>query len=390
MSDWNEMSDAAFEARFSDWVAAHYPPEWRHTSLRPFHRLRGEQVTTWLRKLVDAGWRAPAWPSEHGGMGLSFPKQRLYRQVLERHHVARVLDFGEQMLGPIIMEFGTSAQKRDLLPRILHCDDIWCQGYSEPGAGSDLASLRMTAVEDGTDFLVDGQKIWTTHAQDSTHMFALVRTARTERKQDGISFLLIDLRSPGVTVRPIANIAGEAEYCEVFCDAVRVPQANLLGTRDRGWTIAKALLGHERIWVGSPDLARRALALTQSIVDAAGLRQDGGVMDQFAALAADIHDLDALYTAVCDAIEQEGAPGPDVGMLKILASELQQRICDFNASILGDHGAVVGEDQIGALPIDLHWQVMMARPATIFGGASEVQRDILAASVLGLRKLAVR
>jgi alkylation response protein AidB-like acyl-CoA dehydrogenase len=385
MTDWRETSDAAFEAGFSAWIAEHYPADWRHSTVRPFHRLRGEQATYWLRLLQTGGWRAPAWPREHGGMGLGFARQRLYRAVLEQHHVARVLDFGEQMLGPIIMTFGTSEQKRTLLPRILSCDDIWCQGYSEPNAGSDLASLRMTAVEDGDAFIVNGQKIWTTHAQESTHMFALVRTTRGERKQDGISFLLIDLQLPGIRVRPIANIAGEEEYCEVFCDDVRVPVANLIGGRDQGWTIAKALLGHERIWVGSPDMARRALALARIIVTALGLWQDFAVADQFAALATDVHDLEALYGSICDAVEREGAPGPQVGMLKILATELQQRICDFNAAIASDHAGVVGEDRIGSLPVDLHWQLMMARPVTIFGGASEVQRDILARSVLGLQ-----
>jgi len=384
MIDWSCASDDDFRLALRNWLAQHYPIQWRLSATRPFHRLRGQQKISWLQTLQEAGWRAPAWPREHGGLGLSFSKQRIYHEELERQQVARVIDFGEQMLGPILMAFGTPQQQQSLLPRILRCEDIWCQGYSEPNAGSDLASLRTAAVSDGTDFVVNGQKIWTTYAHDATHVFALVRTGRFERKQQGISFLLIDLRSAGVRVRPIMNIAGDEEYCEVFFTDVRVPQANLVGRIHEGWAIAKALLGHERLWVGSPAMSRRALALAQQVVAVSGLKSDVTVMDRLAELAADLHDYEALYEGVCREAEQHSQPGAHIVMLKILATELQQRICELVTEIAQEHAGVLGESLIGGLAVDIHWQMMMSRPISIFGGANEVQRDILAKAVLQL------
>lgn len=384
MIDWNSVSDEEFRAAFHAWLTEHYPAQWQHNSVRPFRRLRGEEKTSWLRMLHRSGWRAPAWPREHGGLGLSFARQRIYYQELERQRASRVLDFGEQMLGPIVMTFGTAAQKSQILPRILSCEDIWCQGYSEPSAGSDLAALRTAAVPEGEEFVVNGQKIWTTHAHEATHIFALVRTGQFARKQQGISFLLIDLKSPGVRVRPIMNIAGEEEYCEVFFTDVRVPKGNLLGTLHEGWTIAKALLGHERIFVGSPAMCRVAVALARELIAALDLATDTRVVDQLATLAADLHDYEALYDEVCAQAAEDGEIGPHVAMLKVLATELQQRISEFVLTLSQEYAGVVGETTIGSLQIDTHWQFMMSRPITVFGGANEVQRDILAKAVLGL------
>ena len=384
MTDWSQASDTHFRQALRGWIAEHYPPEWRTTSARPFHRLRGEQRIRWLRLLHTGGWRAPAWPREHGGMGLSFARQRIYLEEFERGRVARAIDFGEQMLGPILMTHGSPWQRAHLLPRILSCEDLWCQGYSEPGAGSDLASLRTTATLEGDHFIVNGQKIWTTYAHDATHIFALVRTGRFDRKQQGISFLLIDLASPGVRVRPIMNIAGEEEFCEVFFTEVRVPRPQLVGELHQGWAIAKALLGHERVWVGSPAMSRNALALARELMETSGAKDDAAVADEFAQLAADLHDYEALYEQVCLEIASRGEPGPRVVMLKILATELQQRISEFVTEIAGEHAAALGETRSGPLTVDIHWQLMMSRPITIFGGANEIQRDILAKTVLQL------
>jgi alkylation response protein AidB-like acyl-CoA dehydrogenase len=378
------LSDEEFRLTLRNWLSACYPNDWRQSSVRPFHRLRGEQKIHWLRTLHAGGWRAPAWPREHGGLGLTFARQRIYHEEFERQRIARVIDFGEQMLGPILMAYGTAAQQAHWLPRILSCDDVWCQGYSEPNAGSDLASLRTSAVLDGDDFLVNGQKIWTTYAQDATHMFALVRTGRFERKQQGISFLLMPLNPPGVQIRPIMNIAGEQEFCEVFLTDVRVPRQNLVGALHEGWSIAKALLGHERIWVGSPAMCRNALALARELVQAAQATQDTSVIDSLAVLAADLHDYEALYEEVCLESADASQPSARVVMLKVLATELQQRICEFIAEISLEHGGALSTTTIGALEVDIHWQLMMSRPITIFGGANEVQRDILAKSVLRL------
>jgi alkylation response protein AidB-like acyl-CoA dehydrogenase len=378
------LSDEEFRLRFRRWLVASYPAHLRQDARRPFRRLRGEEAVRWLRQVHEAGWRAPAWPREYGGMGLSFRKQMIYHEELERAGVARIIDLGETQLGPTLIQCGTEAQKRYYLARILSCQDVWCQGYSEPNAGSDLASLRTTAVRDGEELVVNGQKIWTTHATDSTHIFALVRTGKYAKKQQGISFLLIDLKTPGITVRPIANLAGEDEFCEVFFDNVRVPVSGLVGELDEGWAVAKALLGYERIWIGSPALAGKAWDLALALVRELGLSGDAGVIDRLAQLTADLHDYRLLYAQICDALAAGGKPGPEVSILKVQSSELLQRLTEFNQEIAAESGGIVGDVQVGTLLTDLHWQVMMARPVTIFAGANEIQRDILARSVLGL------
>ncbi|MBN8479165.1 MAG: acyl-CoA dehydrogenase family protein [Burkholderiales bacterium] len=380
----DQLADDAFRLRFRAWLDGNYPAEFRQDDRRPFRRLRGDDAKNWLRKLWQNGWRAPGWPKQHGGMQLSFRKQLIYHEELERLGVARTIDVGETQLGPILMRYGTDVQRRELLPRILSCDDLWCQGYSEPNAGSDLASLRTRAVRDGDVFIVNGHKTWTTHATEATHMFALVRTGNHARRQTGISFLLVDLRSPGVTVRPIVNLAGEEEFCEVFFDDVRVPARNLVGDVDKGWPIAKALLGYERVWIGSPAMASRAFALAERLVEATGQQDDAGVVDRMTVLAADLHDYRLLYSEICDRIATGADPGPEVSMLKIYVSELLQRIADFNVDIGGGHGAIVGDVRIGTVLTDLYWQSVVARPTSIYAGANEIQRDILAKAVLGL------
>ncbi|POP51879.1 acyl-CoA dehydrogenase family protein [Zhongshania marina] len=387
----DEMDDADFRAEFRAFLAEHYPAELKQDFHRPFRRLRGEPANDWQRTLQKHGWRAPAWPRESGGMGLSFRKQLIYHEELEHAGVARIIDLGETQLGPTIIKMGSPEQSEYYLPRILNCEHVWCQGYSEPNAGSDLASLRTSAELDGDEFVVNGQKIWTTHANDSTHIFTLVRTGKFEKKQQGISFLLIDLDTPGISIRPIINLAGEDEFCEVFFENVRVPKANLVGELHQGWTVAKALLGYERVWIGSPALAGKALALGEHLVQQLGLEDDRGVMDELAQLQADLHDYRLLYSRTCDAIADSGkAPGPEVSMLKVYASELLHRLTEFNVEIGAEYGAVVGDVEIGGvstadMQADLYWQLMMARPVTIFAGANEIQRDILAKTVLGLQ-----
>ena len=384
-SDPREWSDDEFRARLRAWLVEYYPDELRQNDRRPFLRLRGDDLTGWLRLLNQHGWRAPAWPREYGGMGISFRKQLIYQQEMERAGVGRIIDNGETQLGPTIIKGGTEEQRARILPRILACDDMWCQGYSEPGAGSDLASLRTRADIEGDEFVVNGQKIWTTHAAECSHIYALVRTGKFEKKQQGISFLLIDLSAPGVSIRPIANIAGEDEFCEVFFDNGRVPASNLRGELHQGWSLAKALLGHERIWLGSAAMAGSALDLAERLVVELGLADDRGVLDRLACLQADLHDYRLFYAQICDRIaEAHDELGPQVSMLKVYISELLQRITEFCTEVAGDFGGVIGDVQIGSLLTDLHWPLMMARPVSIYAGANEVQRDILAKAVLKL------
>jgi alkylation response protein AidB-like acyl-CoA dehydrogenase len=383
--DPRDWGDDEFRLRLRAWLIDYYPAELRQNDRRPFLRLRGGDLTGWLRLLNEHGWRAPAWPREYGGMGISFRKQLIYQQEMERAGVGRIIDNGETQLGPTIIKGGTEEQRARILPRILACDDMWCQGYSEPGAGSDLASLRTRADLQGDEFVVNGQKIWTTHAAECSHIYALVRTGKFEKKQQGISFLLIDLSAPGVSIRPIANIAGEDEFCEVFFDNVRVPVTNLLGELHQGWSLAKALLGHERIWLGSAAMARSALDLAERLVTQLGLADDRGVLDRLACLQADLHDYRLFYAQICDRIaEADEEPGAEVSMLKVYISELLQRITEFCTEIAGDFAGVVGDVQVGSLLTDLHWPLMMARPVSIYAGANEVQRDILAKAVLKL------
>jgi 3-oxochol-4-en-24-oyl-CoA dehydrogenase len=386
--DRNAWSDAEFRQRWRGWLHDHYPAEFRQDHRRPFRRLRGEDQLSWVRLLYRDGWRAPAWPRTAGGMGLDFSKLVIYQQELERIAAARVIDNGETQLGPTLIVYGDEAQRAEYLPRILRGEHVWAQGYSEPNAGSDLASLRTRAERNGAEFSVNGQKIWTTHAQHCTHIFTLVRTGapgQYSKKQQGISFLLIDLSSPGISIRPLLSTAGESELCEVFFDNVRVPASNLVGDLDKGWDVAKALLGHERVWLGSAAMASQALSLAEQVVRETGQDQDAGIMDRLGQLQADLHDYRLLYAEVCDRIaEQHAQPGPEVSMLKVYVSELQQRITEFSVDVAAEYGGVVGDVRIGNLITDLHWQLMMARPVTIFAGCNEVQRDILAKAVLQL------
>ncbi|MDB6062927.1 MAG: acyl-CoA dehydrogenase [Verrucomicrobiaceae bacterium] len=380
--DYEKISDDEFRLRFRTWLIANFPAHLKQNHHRPFRRLRGDDAVNWLNLLDKNGWRAPAWPREFGGMGLSFRKQLIYHEELEHAGVARVIDLGESQLGPTLIKCGSAEQRAEYLPKILSCEHVWCQGYSEPGAGSDLASLRTSAVRDRNDFVVNGQKIWTTQANDSTHIFMLVRTGQFPKKQLGISFLLIDLKTPGITIRPIVNLAGEDEFCEVFFDDVRVPAKNLVGELDQGWSVAKALLGYERVWIGSPVLAGKALALANTLVRELNLTDDQGVMDRLAQLSADLHDYRLLYAEICNGIADGGQPGVEVSMLKLYASELLQGLTEFNQEIAAEYGGIVGDVEIGATLVDLHWQFMMARPVTVFAGANEIQRDILAKAVL--------
>lgn len=384
MRDLASLPNEEFRARFRAWLAVNYPHEWRQDMRRPFRRLRGADYKRWLGMLYAAGWRGIAWPKEYGGHGLDFTKQLIFHEELELVSAARVVDTAETQLGPTLIIYGTEEQKKAYLSKILSGEHVWAQGYSEPNAGSDLASLRMQADLVGDHFVVNGQKIWTTAATDATHIFVLVRTDKMAKKQAGISFLLSEITAPGITVRPIINLVGEDEFCEVFFDNVRIPVENLVGGLNQGWTVAKALLGYERVFIGSPALAGKALELAERLVEERGLGSDTGVADRLAALAADLHDYRLLYAEKCDTLVEGGAPGPEFSVLKLFVTELLQRLTEFNQDIAGSGGAIVGDVLIGGTVTDLHWQNMMSRPPTIFAGANEVQRDIVAKAVLGL------
>jgi alkylation response protein AidB-like acyl-CoA dehydrogenase len=316
-------------------------------------------------------------------MGLDPAKQVILIEEYERYGVARLPDHAIVMLGPLLIRFGTDAQRHKFLPKILTGEHIWCQGYSEPGAGSDLASLRTEAVPDGDDFIVNGQKIWTTLATDANWIFCLVRTDKTVKKQNGISFLLIDMKTPGVTVRPIINLALHDEFCEVFFDHVRVPKENLVGELNDGWNMAKALLGFERIFLGSPRQSAYALGRLKLLAEQMGVYGDPDFQDRYTRLRLDLADHKSLYRGFVDVLRRGETLGPDVSMLKLHQADLFQRITDLMLEVAGESAALLHPMPGGA---QLHpaGQFIEARPTSIYGGTSEIQRGILAKNVLDL------
>jgi alkylation response protein AidB-like acyl-CoA dehydrogenase len=362
------------------WLADNFPPEWRY----PSSRLSQRATREWHAKLYAKGWAAPNWPREHGGMGLSAYEQVAFQAEFDRHGIVIAPNMAIVMLGPLIIRYGTEQQKREILPRILSGEVLWCQGYSEPSAGSDLASLRTTAVADGDSFVVNGQKIWTSFAHEADWIFVLVRTDPKAKKQEGISFLLADMRTPGITVKRIRNLSGNAEFCETFFDNVRVPRANLVGGLNQGWTMAKSLLGSERIMIGSPRGARAPLLRLRELARAAGVDRDPVWRARFDQLRLDVDDLEALYVRCVEVLRRGRELGPEVSMLKIWITEAQQRVADLLVETAGAAGVADAALELpgGALhPANLFFS---ARPASIYGGSNEIQRNILAKAVLEL------
>ena len=379
-TDWNAMDNESFRATVRAFFETEYPSELRY----PKRRLRWAEIKHWFLKLSQKGWVAPSWPTQYGGMGLTPEKLIIFIEEQERWGVGRAPDMGITMVGPLLIQYGTEEQRAHYLPKILAGENIWCQGYSEPNSGSDLASLRTEAVVDGDDFIVNGQKIWTTLAQDATHIFLLVRTDKSAKKQEGISFLLADMSIPGIRVRPIRNIAGGEDFCEVFLENVRVPRANIVGQLNKGWTIAKALLGFERIFLGSPKQSQYALARVQEAAERLGLLDDAGFVDRYTKLALDVADLGTLYGRFIEQVKRGEALGPDVSMLKIFGTETYSRLADLLVDILGANGGTPGSIELPGGPVDALTSFYNARPATIYGGSNEIQRTILAANVLKL------
>jgi len=378
--DYNAMTDDDFRAEVRAFVERNYPQELRYI----LRRATIAEMRGWWNQLYRRGWAAPNWSREHGGMGLDPGKMVVWLEEMERWGVARPPDQGITQVGPIIMHYGTEAQKKQYLPRTLSGEYIWCQGYSEPNAGSDLASLRTEAVLDGGEFIINGQKIWTSMAQDATHIYLLVRTDKQAKKQEGISFLLVDLQTPGITVRPIRNIAGHEEFCEVFFENARVPRDVLVGKLNEGWTVAKALLSFERLNIGSPRRPQYALRRLAMIARAQGLFDDPGFVDRYTALRLDIEDLSSLYERYV-AIAKRGEPlGHDVSMLKIWAMEAWQRLTELLVETGAELGVVPGVQQVADVEADFLSPFYYARPATIYGGSNEIQRNILAKYVLRL------
>jgi len=379
MTDWNALSDEAFRKDVREFFAANYPHELRFLP----RRLRWAECRDWYLTLSRKGWIAPGWPKEHGGMGLSPAKQLVMLEETERLGIGRMPDQGITQVGQTIMRYGTEAQQKKYLPPIIAGEHVWCQGYSEPNSGSDLASLRTTAVRDGDDWVINGSKIWTSMSMDATHMYVLVRTdPNAPKKQEGISFMLLDMNAPGITLRPIRNIAGHEEFAQVFFDNVRTSADSLVGELNKGWTIAKTLLGFERLGIGSPRRPRYAFARLEKVARSRGLLEDPAFADRYAQLRLDLADLAALYERYVDQVRRGEALGPDVSILKIWSMELYQRTSELLLEAADEKAALDGMVDFDDESVDVLAPFYMARPGTIYGGSNEIQRNIVAKDVL--------
>ncbi len=396
-----ELSGAekAFRDEVRDFVAANLPPEIKR-QVEGNLSLGRDDYVAWHRILYEKGWVAPSWPVAYGGTGWTPVQRYLFDHEIAAGHAPRVMPFGVSMVGPVIFTFGDEAQKTHYLPRILAAEDWWCQGYSEPGAGSDLANLRTRAERHGDHYVVNGQKTWTTSAQWANRIFCLVRTDPDAPKpQQGISFLLIDMRSPGIDVRPIATIDGGREVNDVFFNDVQVPARNLVGKENEGWTYAKFLLSFERAGIADVGRSKAQLARLKQI--AAAERNDGRPLSEdhrFREKIARVEiDLLAVEYTELRALGRETAgkePGTEANILKLRGTEIQQRITELVLEATGPYAnpyvpealkdgwneEPIGPDYAAAVaPRYFNW-----RKASIYGGSNEIQKGIVSKFVLGL------
>ena len=354
-------------------------------------------AAAWQKILRKKGWLVPEWPQEHGGTDWSLTQRYIFAQECAQHDVPGISPIGLKMCGPMLIGYGTQEQKAHYLPRILSGEDIWCQGYSEPGAGSDLASLKTAAVTDGDDYVVNGTKIWTSFAQHANMIFALVRTSTQCKVQQGISFLLIDMTSPGITVQPIINLEGSHELNQVFFDNVRVPKTNRIGRENDGWSVAKYLLQFERFSMSSIEL-RRLLTRARSMAEqtkesGVPLVDDPSFQHKLSSLEIDCQAMEASEQRVLNQLDTGETPGTVSSVLNAISSETLQRADELGIEICAYYGLAYQPDALkvnGADPIgpDAYLPVMPGflnnRMRTIAGGSSEVQRNIVAKAILQL------
>ncbi len=391
-------ADLAFRDEARRFIAERYPAELRGRQDEG-EELGKADFLSWHRVLAERGWVAPAWPREYGGPGWSAVQRYLWSEETARADCIPILPFGINMVGPVIYTFGTTEQKARFLPPTLSGDVWWCQGYSEPGAGSDLASLKTKAVRDGDDYIVTGQKTWTTLAQHADWIFCLVKTDTAAKAQEGISFLLINMKSPGVTVRPIITLGGEHEVNEVWLEDVRVPVGNRIHDENKGWTCAKFLLAHERTGIAGVARSKRGLEKLKEMArseseDDTPLLADSLFRRKVSELEIDLTALE--YTELRTlASEQAGrGPGVESSLLKIKGTEVQQRLTELALEAAGHYAAPYfrgfGDEGGNAVPVGEAYTQRVAptyfnmRKASIYGGSNEIQRNIIAKMVLGV------
>ncbi len=389
--------DLGFQQEVRTFITENYPESLRAVQAEG-EEMSKEDFLVWHKILAKKGWAAPAWPVEYGGTGWTPTQRFIWSEETAAADCVRLMPFGLSMVGPVIYTFGTPEQKAKYLPRIISGEDWWCQGYSEPGAGSDLASLRTAAVRDGDDYIVNGQKTWTTMAQHADWGFFLVRTDKDAKAQEGISFLLIDMKTPGVTVRPIITLGGEHEVNEVWLENVRVPAENLVFQENKGWTCAKFLLAHERTGIAGVASSKRGI---EKVKEIARTEMDGEkpllanafFKRKVAELETDLTALEFTELRSLAGPNADKGPGAESSLLKIRGSEIQQRLTELTLEAVGHYGAPYfrgfgasdNEHPIGpdyahrAAPVYFN-----ARKTTIYGGSNEIQRNIIAKMVLGI------
>ncbi len=390
--------EEAFRGEVRAFISEAQPPAIRRKLIEGRHTSK-EDLVTWTRILNEKGWAVPHWPVEWGGTNWSPIEQYIFLDELQQAPALSPLPFGANMLGPVLIAFGSEAQKRRFLPRIANLDDWGCQGFSEPGAGSDLASLTTTARREGNEYVVNGQKTWTTLAQHADWIFCLVRTDTAAKKQEGISFLLIDMKSPGVTVRPIQTIDGGREVNEVFFNDMRVPAENLVGQENNGWDYAKFLLSNERVGIARIGISKQRL---RRIRELAAIERVGDVplievprfREKLAAVEIELKALEMtqLRVVAAEGKREKGKPDPASSILKIKGSEIQQATTELMMDVVGPYAAPllepaeegsneppVGPDYAASAgPTYFNW-----RKISIYGGSNEIQRNIIAKAILG-------
>ncbi|MBL0163766.1 MAG: acyl-CoA dehydrogenase family protein [Xanthomonadales bacterium] len=386
--DFNQ-EEQAFREEVRAFLRDKLPADMRQRAHLGDHSKIKEDITNWQKILNKQGWGAPAWPAEFGGTGWGKVEQFIFETECALADAPAQLAFGVKMVAPVIMRFGSPEQQQRILPRILAAEDWWCQGYSEPGSGSDLASLKTKAELDGDHYVVNGQKVWNTLGQFADWIFCLVRTDSSGKPQRGISFLLIDMKTPGISVRPTRLLDGGYEVNEIWFDNVRVPIANRIGDENAGWTYAKYLLGHERTNIAGIGVNQRELRRLKQM--AAATERNGRPLIEDAVFATrivqtelELKALEITNLRVIFAEERNHAPGPEASILKIRGTEIMQRITELQVEVLGARALIMespnrdlGEDVPRATAAYLN-----QRKLTIFGGSNEIQRNIIAQMIL--------
>lgn len=390
--------EQAFRAEVQAFLKDQLPADLSHKVQRGLH-LGKQDLERWHAILNQRGWLANHWPKEWGGTGWSAVEKYIFENECAMAGAPRIVPFGLSMLGPVLIKYGSEEQKKQWLPRILNGDDWWCQGYSEPGSGSDLASLKTTAVREGDHYIVNGQKTWTTLGQHANMIFCLVRTNREVKAQSGISFLLIDVNTPGIEVRPIILLDGEHEVNEVFFTDVKVPVANLVGEQDKGWTYAKYLLTYERTNIAGVGLSTAGLEKLKAIAqrvqcNGQPLAQDPLFAARMAKVEIELENMRTTNLRVIAAVEGGGVPGAESSMLKIRGTQIRQEVLSLIRRAMGPYAAPYVE----AALYDGYAQPAIGEPEaagaaaayfnnrkqSIFGGSNEIQRNIISKMILGL------